>query len=270
MPKDNSFILNIKGDIILITTVVKGCPEETIEKRKSRITEALQIKFVDPQTPVKYIIDHLPNGTEVYFMKPGKEFFRDNPNLNDMLPCVGDLCTRFSFADIWELLCKLRNTLEIENYKKLSAILYRVAYLIDFDYIDGKVRFNPTQEILEEIEIIQRDADSKGIEVNILAFVHFMDILGWNDEMKTHANNDGLNYVKNKPKMGRINTILSCISIPLIFQEFVEEVIKNKDDKTKIDFTVLINVAQTFARSRGVCPLPNKDLVKLLSPYLVP
>ena len=253
----------------MITNIVIGCPETIIEKRKARITEALSINFTDPQKPVKYIIDLLPDGTEVYFMKPGKEYFRETPNLNDMLPCVGDLFTRFSFADIWELLCKLRNTIEFENYKKLSTILYRVAYLLDFDYIDGKVRFNPSQELLDEINMIQKDVDSKGITLNILAFIHFMDILGWNDEMKTHANNDGLNYIKRKPRMGRINTILSCISIPLIFQEFVEEVIKNKDDKSKIDFTVIINVAQTFARSRGVCPLSNKELIKLLSPYLI-
>lgn len=253
----------------MVTNIVKGCPEDIIEKRKARIAEALNISFADPKNPVKYVVDRLPDGTEVYFEKPGKEFFRKEPNLNDMLPCVGDLYTRFSFADIWELLCKLRNTIEIENYKKFSAILYRVAYLLDFDYIDGKVRFNPSQELLCEIETIQKDADEKGININVLAFIHFMDVLGWNDEMKTHADNSGLNYVKKKPKMGRINTILSCISIPLIFQEFVEEVIKNKDDKSKIDFTVIIDVAQTFARSRGVCPLPNKDLVKLLSPHLI-
>lgn len=254
----------------MITKIVKGCPDDIIEKRKARITEALNIKFENPKTPVKYIVDCLPDGTQIFFLKPGKEYFREVPNLNDMLPCAGDLFTRFSFADIWNLLCKLRNTMELENYKKLSAILYRVAYLLDFDYINGKVRFNPSQELRDEIDTIQKEIDSKGLGVNILAFIHFVDILGWNDEMKTHANNGGLNYVKEKPRMGRINTILSCISIPLLFQEFVEEVLKNKDNKSNINFRVVIDVAQTFARSRGVCPIPNKDLVKLLSPYLIP
>lgn len=101
-----------------------------------------------------------------------------------------------------------------------------------------------------------------------MAFIHFMDILGWNDEMKTHANNDGLNFVVKKPKMGRINTILSCISIPILFQEFVDEVLLHKDDKANIDFSIVINVAQTFSKTRGVHPLPNKKLAELLNPFL--
>ena len=68
--------------------------------------------------------------------------------------------------------------------------------------------------------------------------------------------------------MGRINTILSCISIPILFQNFVEEVLKNKDNKSNIDFSIVIDVAQKFSRTRGVHPIPNKVLVKLLTPYL--
>ncbi len=253
----------------MVTKIIKGCPKEIIEKRKCRIQEALDIKFIDEEIPTKYIIDILNDGTEVFFLKPGKEYFRKKPNLNDMSPNVGDLFTKFSFADIWKLLCKLRNTISFENYKKLSAILYRIAYLIDFDYIDGKVRFQPSETLINEIASIQAEIDKKHLSINVLAFIHFMDILGWNDEMKTHANNDGLSYVSNKPRMGRINTILSCISIPILFQEFVDEVIKNYKDKSKIDFSIVIEVAQTFARTRGVHPLSNKKLIQLLSPYLV-
>ena len=136
----------------MITKVVKGCPKELIEKRKNRIQEALDIKFDNPRQPVKFVVDTLPDGNEVYFLKPGKEYFRKEPNLNDMSPNVGDLFTKFSFADIWQLLCKLRNTISFDNYKKLSAILYRVAYLIDFTDNQGKVRFSPSTELLNEIQ----------------------------------------------------------------------------------------------------------------------
>ncbi len=253
----------------MITKIVKGCPADIVKKRKDRIQEALDIIFDNPDKPVKYIIDTLSNGTEVYFLKPGKEYFRKFPNLNDMSPNVGELFTKYSFADIWQLLCKLRNTISLENYKKLSVILYRIAYLIDFDYVDNKVRFLPCDELLREIDEIQKDVDRNNLNIDILAFIHFMDILGWNDEMKTHATNEGLNYIKQKPKMGRINTILSCISIPILFQNFVDEVLKNKNNKANIDFSIVINVAQNFARTRGVHPLPNKVLVELLSPYLI-
>ncbi|MBQ8404428.1 MAG: hypothetical protein IJX55_08420 [Clostridia bacterium] len=252
----------------MVTKIVKGCPPEIIKKRKDRIREALNITFEDANCPVKFVVDTLPDGTEVYFHKPGKEYFRTTPNLNDMSPNVGELFTKFSFADIWELLCKLRNAISLENYKKLSVILYRVAYLLDFDYVDGRVRFCPSKELTEEIQTIQNEIDSKGLNINILAFIHFIDILGWNDEMKTHATNEGLNFVTKKPRMGRINTILSCLSIPILLQEFVDEVIKNKDNKANIDFSIAINIAQTFARTRGVHPLPNKRLIELLSPEL--
>lgn len=254
----------------MITKIVKGCPKEIVDKRKNRINEALNISFIDPENPTKYIVDVLPDGTEVFFLKPGKEFFRKNQNLNDMTPNVGDLFTRFAFSDIWNLLCKLRNSISVDNYKKLSVILYRVAYLLDYTYVEGKLRFNPSKEILAEIDDIQKEIDSKGLNVNVLGFIHFMDILGWNDEMKTHADNQGLNYISKKPRMGRINTILSCISVPLLFQDFVEEVIMNKDNKSNIDFSVVIDVAQTFSRTRGVCPLTNTKLINYLSPYLVP
>lgn len=68
--------------------------------------------------------------------------------------------------------------------------------------------------------------------------------------------------------MGRINTILSCISIPILFQEFVDEVLLHKDDKANIDFSIVINVAQTFSRTKGVHPLSNKKLAELLNPFL--
>lgn len=253
----------------MITKVVKGCPKEIIEKRRERIQEALSIEFSNPKEPIKYVVDKLPDGTEVFFNKPGKEYFRKKPNLNDMTPNVGDLFVKFSFANIWELLCRLRNKISVDNYNKLSVILYRVAYLIDFDYVDGKIRFCPSKELLHEIDEIQKEIDNKGLNVNVLAIIHFADILGWNDEMKTHANNEGLNYVKNKPKMGRINTILSCLSVPILLQEFVEEVLRNKDNKENINFSNVVNIAQTLSRSRGIHALPNKELVELLSPYLV-
>lgn len=253
----------------MLTKIIKGCPKEIIDKRVERINEALNITFEDKENPVKYVVSTLDDGNEVYFLKPGKEYFRKKPNLNDMTPNVGTLFTKFSFADIWSLLCKLLNSISLDYYKRLSVILYRIAYLMDFDYIDGKVRFNPSPELKSEIAEIQKEVDRKGANVNILAFLHFIDILGWNDEMKTHANNEGLCFDNKKKRKGRINTILSCISIPILFQEFVEEVLRKKDNTANIDFSIVIDVAQTFARTRGIHPLTNKKLLELLSPYLI-
>ena len=123
----------------MVTKVVRGCPKEVIEKRINRINEALSIRFLDENNPVKYVVDVLPDTTEVLFYKPGKEYFRKKPNKNDMSPNVGNLFTKYAFADIWKLLCELKNTISDDNYKKLSVILYRVAYLLDYEMnADGK------------------------------------------------------------------------------------------------------------------------------------
>ena len=70
------------------------------------------------------------------------------------------------------------------------------------------------------------------------------------------------------PKKGRINNILSMISIPLIFKKFVDEVIDNKDNIENIDFSSLIDIAQDFSRTRGVSPISNTALIEHLYPFL--
>lgn len=254
----------------MITHVVRGCPPDVIQKREARIQEALNIKFANPNNQVKYVVDTLNDGTEVFFLKPGKEYFRKNSNLNDMTPNVGEGYKNFSFANIWELLCKLNNTINLDSYKKLSAIIYRMAYLLDYDCDDnGKVRFNPNDELEREIEDIQHEINDKDLDVNIISFLHFLDVLSWNEDVKYHTKNNAPDFSDGqKRKNGRINTLLSCISVPMLFQKFVDEVLKSHKAKKDIDFSIIIEVAQTFAQTRGVQPLSNKDLIKLFSPYL--
>ncbi len=253
----------------MFTKVVTGCPANIIEKRTARIQEALDIKFTDHNNRVKYVVDTLSDGTEVFFIKPGKEYFRKIPNLNDMSPNVGSYYENFRFADIWELLCKLYNTISLNNYKKLSAIIYRMAYLLDFSYVGGKLRFTPCKELKAEIEEIQQEIYSKNLKVDLLSFLHFLDVLSWNEDVKYHTHNNQPDFSDvQKRKNGRINTLLSCISIPMLFQKFVEEVLKSDGKRENIDFSIIIDVAQKFAKTRGVQPLSNKELIKLFSPYL--
>ncbi len=253
----------------MITKVVKGCDKGVVKKREDRIQEALNIKFENPNTPVKFIVDSLENGLDVYFIKPGKEYFRPNKQrLNDMSPNVGELFTNYSFANIWQLLCTLRNNISLDNYKKLSAILYRTAYLIDFTNDNGKVRFSPSSELLTEIQEIQTEVNNKNLDINILAFIHFLDVLGWNEDVKYHTEEYAGKINSSNFGRGRINTILSCISIPLILQKFVEEALKGKNDITNIDFSIVIDTMQDFSRTRGVMPISNARLIEFLAPYL--
>lgn len=253
----------------MFTKVVSGCPAEVIEKRKSRIQEALDIEYTDPKRPVKYVVDTLDDEREVFFLKPGKEYFRKIPNLNDMTPNVGKDYENFKFADIWELLCKLYNVISSDNYKKLSAIIYRMAFLLDFKFVDGKVRFAPGEEVNREIAEIQKEINDKNLEVDVVSFLHFLDVLSWNEDVKYHTINNSPDFSDSrKRKNGRINTLLSCISVPMLFQMFVDEVLKCEGKKEKIDFSIVIAVAQKFATTRGVQPLSNNELVDLFSPYL--
>lgn len=186
-----------------------------------------------------------------------------------MTPNVGESFKNFKFADIWGLLCKLNNTISSENYKKLSAIIYRMAYLMDYKDVNGKLRFAPAGELKSEIEEIQREVNEKNVKADILSFLYFLDVLSWNEDVKYHTNNNSPDFSDGqKRKNGRINTLLSCISIPMLFQEFVNEVIKSGGKKENIDYSVIIGVAQNFAKTRGVQPLSNKELIKFFTPYL--
>lgn len=248
-----------------VTHVVKGIPAEVREKRILRIKEALNFPLGTAEAPTHNVIG-IVNGAEVYFDKPGKEYFRegDKQNINDMTPCVGDYYTRYAFKDIWKDLLDISSHLSEDSYKKLYVIIYRLAFLIDCKIIDDcYVRFMPSEDIMHEIDMIQREIDVKGLDFKVLEFLNFLDILGWNEDVKYQPD---MRFVN--PKKGRINNLLSMISIPLIFKKFVDEVISNKDDLKNVNFSALIDMAQDFSRSRGVSPISNVALIGHLYPYL--
>ena len=184
-------------------------------------------------------------------------------NVNDMTPNVGDLYDRYSFGDIWKDMLNLSVRISKDSYKQLNVLLYRLAYLIDCEEVDGKIRYNPTGEVYALIKNIQEEIDSKKYDFKVLEFLNFIDVLSWNEDVKYQAD-----CTFEKPKVGRINTILSLISIPLIFKEFVDLVIEKKDYLHELDYSLLIDVAQNFSRTRGVQPMSNKKLIEYLKPYL--
>lgn len=251
-----------------ITTIQKGHPSETLNKRISRINESLSITTGGKENQTKYVIDNIV-GNEVYVLKPGKEFHRKTPNINDMFPNVGQLFVKFSFMDIWKTLLNISRKIPLDEYKQLCVIIYRLAYMLDFEDIGGsKYRYRPSQDIINAINNIQLSVSNANIKLPILEFLHFIDILSWNEDVKYHTEERNCKFDMKNPKKGRINTVLSCISVPLIFQCFIDEVISKQNCIQDIDFSLLLDVAQTFARTRGIIPLPNKKLLSYLSPYL--
>lgn len=247
----------------MITKIQKGHPEEVKNKRELRIKEAINFETGTKENLKIHIIGEV-NNNKIYFAKPGKEFFRENKkNENDMTPYVGDLYDRYSFGDIWKDMLNLSIRISKDSYKQLNVLLYRLAYLMDCEISGDKVRYEPTGEVATVIANIQEEIDSKGYDFKVLEFLNFIDILSWNEDVKYQANCEFKDY-----KVGRINTILSLISIPLIFKEFVDNIIEKKDYLKDLDYSLLIDVAQNFSRTRGVHPMSNKKLVEYLQPYL--
>ena len=248
----------------MITKIQKGHPEDVKRKRIMRIKEAIDIKLGTEEEPNEYVIGMI-NDNKVYFKKPGKEYFRKEGkrNINDMTPCVGNLYDRYSFGNIWKDMLNLSVRISKDSYKKLNVLLYRLAYLMDCSEIDGKIRYNPTGEVYDIIKNIQREIDLKKYNFKVLEFINFIDILSWNEDVKYQAE-----CKFETPKKGRINTVLSLISIPLMFKEFVDLVIEKKDYLHELDYSILIDVANNFSRTRGVQPISNRKLVEYLAPYL--
>lgn len=247
----------------MITKIQKGHPDDVRRKRIMRIKEAIDFEIGTKDEPKEHLIG-MANDSKVYFKKPGKEYFRENKrNVNDMTPFVGDLYDRYSFGDIWKDMLNLSVRISKDSYKQLNVLLYRLAYLMDCEEVDGKIRYNPKGEILALIKNIQQEIDSKKYDFKVLEFLNFIDVLSWNEDVKYQAE-----CTFEKPKVGRINTILSLISIPLIFKEFVDLVIEKKDYLQELDYSLLVDVAQNFSRTRGVQPMSNKKLIEYLMPYL--
>ncbi len=247
----------------MVTNIQKGYPKEVKIKREMRIKEALNFERGTKERPKEHIIGEV-NNNKIYFLKPGKEFFRErNRNINDMTPYVGKLYENYSFRNIWKDMLNLSVRISIESYKQLNVLLYRLAYLMDCTIVNEKVRYEPKGEVLETIKNIQNEIDKKVYDFKVLEFLNFIDILSWNEDVKYQSD-----CSFKKEKVGRINTILSLISIPLIFKQFVDEIIENKDSLEQLDYSLLIDVAQNFSRARGVHPISNKKLIEYLSPYL--
>lgn len=98
--------------------------------------------------------------------------------------------------------------------------------------------------------------------------MHFIDLLGWNEDVKYHIVDGKPDFKKFPPKAGRVNTILSVISAPLLISNFIFDIIYKTEHKGIIDVKLITQTIQMFAKSRGICVLTNKELLNQLTPYL--
>lgn len=266
------------AEIDIIKTKVFRSSKNFIQQRSKRIEEAIAFEGGTIENPIKHLISALPNGKEAYFFKPGKETLRKKPNVYDMSPNVGangiSETESWAFEKIWEYLIKISIINQI-TFKKVLVILYRNCFLLDHQEIEeGKLRYLPSIALLEYIDKIEFGLKDgfmdkfKTKEIGLLEYLHFIDLLGWNEDVKYHIVKGKPDFKKYTPKVGRVNTILSIISAPLMISNFILDIIHKTEKKGIIDVKLITSTIQMFAKSRGICVLTNKELLKQLTPYL--
>lgn len=263
----------------IIKTKIFKSNKEFIDKRAKRIEEAIAFEDGTIENPKKHLISSLPNGKEAYFFKPGKETLRKVPNVYDMSPNVGangiSETESWAFEKIWEYLIKI-SIISQSTFKKVLVLLYRNCFLLDHQEIEeGKFRYLPSKEISDYINNIETFVLKDGFmdkfkskEIGLLEYLHFIDLLGWNEDVKYHIVTGKPDFKKYDKKVGRVNTIISVVSAPLLISDFILDIIHKTEKKGIIDVKLITSTMQMFAKSRGICVLTNKELLKQLTPYL--
>jgi hypothetical protein len=255
---------------VLRTELISGKPKSFEEKRKKRIQEALHWPSGTQEKPRKHIVSNESDEVETFFLKPGKEVFREkNPNPYDMTPFVGGSEKRLNFADLWTELSRI-SLVDFDIFKAVLTLIYRNAYMIDHvETESGQIRYLPNNEVLTCIKKMDKDIGNV-LSEGLFNMLYFLDVLGWNEDVKYHTEKSlpcfGGRFEFNT---GRVNTLLTCIRVPYQGALFVSHIIDKYKDKDEIDFMLLYSIMQQFAKSRGTCVPTHQNLLEWLSPYIV-
>jgi len=264
----------------IIFTKVFRINKDFLDKRKELINEAIAFETGTIAHQKKTVVATFPNGKEAYFLKPGKETLRKIPNLYDMSPNVGS-CNKsdtenWAFEQIWEYLLKI-SVIQQAAFKKILVLLYRLCFFIDHQVNGaGKLRYSPSDTILQYIssidEFVLKDGfreKFKTTEIGLPEFLYFVELLAWNEDVKYHTVNGKADFTERKPRVGRVNTVLTIISTPLLIGKFINNIIDSAKPNHIINVRLITDTIQQFVRTRGLCVLSGKQLLEELEPYLV-
>jgi len=258
---------------IIITKIFRS-NENFINQRSVRIAEAIAFKSGTIGNPMKTVISVLPNGKEAYFLKPGKETLRATPNIHDMFPNVGSNnqseTDDYTFEIMWEYLIKISIINQI-TFKKVLVLLYRLCFLLDHQEVEtGKLRYSPSKglsDYIDKIDFSLKDGFKdkfKTEEIGLWEYLHFIDLLGWNEDLKYHIVEGKPDFKKHDKKVGRVNTILSVINVPSIINGFLRTNYYNK-----IDVKLLLSTFVEPREPKNFWDISNEQLVKYARPYLI-
>lgn len=220
------------------------------------------------------------DGVTLLFEKPGKEA-RAGTNVNDMRPTVivnGKELDPPSFAHIWADLTNVAMA-DFEAFRVILLLIYRSALLLDHKKNDGASgwRFSPEPRIIDCIDLLESEVGQRTEFGSVRGLLGFIDLLGWNEDVKYHSFNGNATFTEgkyggkgSKEKIGRFNTLLSCIRVPYEVSEFMHSHRDEISGGRKADFVPLYDIMQALINSRGICtPKRREDLTGFLSPYLI-
>ncbi len=239
-------------------------------KRKNRILEALSWSKGALEQPHKHVVTVLPTGTEVYFLKPGKEADpkRRRTNPHDMTPFVGNKDRRLKFDEIWADILRISAT-DFEGFKAFLTLVYRNAYMID--HVEVKpciMRYQPVEPIVRIVERLEQ-LSRPGLPFGLMGLLNFLDVLGWNEDVKYHVESNRPEFKgKYTFDVGRINTLLTCIRVPYQTAEFIKNSRDAFQNKQEVDYLHICTVMQQFTTSRGTCTPTKRQLSSWLSPFI--
>ena len=198
----------------------------------------------------------------LYMGKPGKD---NNKNgKKDLTPIVkynkeNELSyeERRTFEHIWANIYQLDKQLEEKNetetMKIIYLLIYRLAYMVDFEIDKKWGTYFPNEEYKNKVKEVQKIINKCNIKFNLKEYIGFLDLLGWNEDYKYQYK---MNF--DYPNTGRLNCILCMISVPLALKNL-------KIKKGKIsNIDNLIKMCYNFSISRGIYVLKKDDLIKEL------
>ena len=113
-----------------------------------------------------------------------------------------------------------------------------------------------------EIKVIVKCNDS------LIKLLNDNKLSKWNEDVKYHIYDGKPDFIQRNKNVGRVNTVLSVISAPLMISNFILDIIHKTEQKGIIDVNLITSTIQMFSKSRGICVLTNKELLEHLSPYL--
>jgi len=238
--------------------------------RLLRIREAVSLER-GPSTasPVRHVIDRLPDGAENAFLKPGKEAERKrNPKLQDMTLVVRGY-EAASFRDVWSMLARVALS-DDAGFAGLATLIYRCAFHLDHEVEDRRLRYRPGPPAAAFIGDLGGRLGALLPDGNAWALLHFLDMLGWNEDVKYHFEEGRATFTGKYDNFmtGRLTTLLTCIRVPYEVSRFARHAAENAKSPDRTDFGHIIDVMNQFSVARGTC-VPNDDqLLAWLQPHL--